>query len=93
MRGFTGWWAPAGTPPDILKKLSDAMVLAGQAEVWTVGRLRVPFMVVTGVGRAGGAVIRSRSTGVVDVEGWEDPTHDPHRGATTALPRPAPPKD
>ena len=39
------------------------------------------------------AVIRSRSTGVVDVEGWEDPTHDPHRGATTALPRPAPPKD
>jgi tripartite-type tricarboxylate transporter receptor subunit TctC len=30
VRGFTGWWAPAGTPPDILKKLSDAMVLAGK---------------------------------------------------------------
>ena len=30
VRGFTGWWAPAGTPGDILKKLSDAMVLAGQ---------------------------------------------------------------
>jgi UPF0716 protein FxsA len=68
-------------------------VLAGQAEVWTVVRLRVPFMVVSGVGRAGGAVIRSRSSGVVDVEGWEDPAHDPQRGAPTALPRPAPPKD
>ena len=30
VRGFTGWWAPAGTPPDILKKLSDAMVFAGK---------------------------------------------------------------
>lgn len=30
VRGFTGWWAPAGTPPEILKKLSDAMVLAGK---------------------------------------------------------------
>jgi tripartite-type tricarboxylate transporter receptor subunit TctC len=32
VRGFTGWWAPAGTPPDVLKKLSDAMVLAGKDE-------------------------------------------------------------
>lgn len=30
VRGFTGWWAPAKTPPEILKKLSDAMVLAGK---------------------------------------------------------------
>jgi tripartite-type tricarboxylate transporter receptor subunit TctC len=30
VRGFTGWWAPAGTSPEILKKLSDAMVLAGK---------------------------------------------------------------
>lgn len=30
VRGFTGWWAPAGTPPDILKRLSDAMVLGGK---------------------------------------------------------------
>src|SRR5262245_15165245 len=30
VRGFTGWWAPAKTSPEILKKLSDAMVLAGK---------------------------------------------------------------
>jgi tripartite-type tricarboxylate transporter receptor subunit TctC len=30
VRGFTGWFAPAKTPPDIVKRLSDAMVLAGK---------------------------------------------------------------
>jgi tripartite-type tricarboxylate transporter receptor subunit TctC len=30
VRGFTGWFAPAKTPPEIVKKLSDAMVLAGK---------------------------------------------------------------
>lgn len=68
-------------------------VLAGQAEAWTIGRWRVPFMVVSGVTRTGGTVIRSRSSaGVVDVEGWEDPVNDPTRGAPPALPRPGPPK-
>lgn len=66
--------------------------IAGQAETWTVGRLRIPFMVVGGVGRAGGAVIRSRSGGVVDVDGWEDPV-DPRSGGTPpALPMPGAPK-
>lgn len=32
VRGFSGWWTPAKTPADILKKLSDAMVLAGKDE-------------------------------------------------------------
>lgn len=67
--------------------------LAGQAEAWTVGRWRVPFMVVSGVRRAGGTVIRTRSSSrVVDVDGWEDPGHDPTRGAPPSLPRPGPPK-
>lgn len=68
-------------------------VLAGQAEAWTIGRWRLPLLVVTGVSRAGRTVIRTRSSsGVVDVEGWEDPVNDPTRSDPRSLPRPGPPK-
>ena len=68
-------------------------VLAGQAEVWTVGPTAAsPSWSCPGWAGPVGAVIRSRSSGVVDVEGWEDPSRDPNRGAPTALPRPGPPK-
>ncbi len=63
-------------------------VVAGRAEAWSVGRLRVPFMVVTTVSDAGGTVIRRRQNrGAVDVEGWEVPVHDPPDGPPPALPR------
>ena len=63
-------------------------VVAGRAEAWSVGRLRVPFMVVTTVTDAGGTVIRRRQNrGAVDVEGWEVPVRDPSEGAPPALPR------
>ena len=63
-------------------------VVAGHAEAWSIGRLRVPFMVVTTVSDAGGTVIRRRrNNGAVDVEGWEVPVHDPSDGPPPALPR------
>jgi tripartite-type tricarboxylate transporter receptor subunit TctC len=30
LRGFTGWGAPTGTPPEIVKKLADLMVAGGK---------------------------------------------------------------
>lgn len=40
---------------------------------WVVRRMRIPFVVVSSEGTTGWTFRSSRNSGVVDVEGWEEP--------------------